>query len=124
MRTLLPVPDMAEAVGGLLGREVTPSELHDFIQSGQVVPFGRFGKAPVFTPWQVGEVALAVSGADPKSWGHQFRRCTEAARALRVDAQWLDGEVQAGRLPGVVIDGQTFVNTALVRRAMQEGGKS
>jgi len=122
MRTLLTIPDMAEAVGGLLGKQVTSHDLHDLINSGDVRPFGRLVKAPAFTLHQIPQVAAAVAGVDPMVFQHQYRPVRDAAIALRLDAGFLADEVEAGRVPGIVVGNHTYVNTIVVRDNLRTRG--
>jgi hypothetical protein len=64
MQVMLRVPDVAEAVGPLVGRPVTDTELFTLIAAGVIEPFGYFVKAPVFLPNQIADIAASLRERD------------------------------------------------------------
>jgi hypothetical protein len=62
MNTLLRVPDIAAAVGPLVGQAVSTDEVFSLIAAGHIKPFGYVLRAPVFTPDQVADVAAVITG--------------------------------------------------------------
>jgi hypothetical protein len=62
VQIMLRVPDVAEAVGPLVGRSVTDTELFTLIAAGVIEPFGY--KAPVFLPNQIADIAASLRERD------------------------------------------------------------